>query len=107
MGLRALPEEEPDKEQRQPTPLPRVCRGAQDGDPLPEVRLGPEVSQVVTLDLGLMELGEDEDGRQSWSARTQELLARHGPFRLAYLEALLRAADWGASKAEREEPRDA
>jgi CRISPR-associated endonuclease/helicase Cas3 len=50
-----------------------------------------------------MELGEDENGRPSWSARTQELLARLGPFRLAYLEALLRAADWRASADERDE----
>jgi len=50
-----------------------------------------------------MEMGEDECGRQSWSARTQALLAEHGPFRLAYLEALVRMADWRASAAGREE----
>jgi len=33
--------------------------------------------------------------------RTQALLERLGPFRLRYLEALLRAADWRASSAER------
>jgi CRISPR-associated endonuclease/helicase Cas3 len=107
MGLRALPEEEPDADRSQEVPSPRICRGVQDGDRLPEVPLGPETSKALTLDLGLMELGEDERGRPSWSARTQELLARLGPFRLAYLEALLRAADWRASKAEREGPHDA
>jgi len=30
----------------------------------------------------------------------QALLAEHGPFRLAYLEALIRMADWRASAAE-------
>jgi CRISPR-associated endonuclease/helicase Cas3 len=48
-----------------------------------------------------MEMGEDEHGRPSWAARTQALLGELGPFRLAYLEALLRVADWRASAAER------
>jgi CRISPR-associated endonuclease/helicase Cas3 len=94
MALRALPDERPED------PSVRMARGVQDGDRLPEVRCGDEVSAPLTLDLELMELGEDEAGRPSWSARTQALLATHGPFRLAYLEALLRIADWRASAVE-------
>jgi CRISPR-associated endonuclease/helicase Cas3 len=95
MGLRALPGERAD------APEKRIARGVQDGDCLPEVRCGEEVSTARLLHLGLMEMGEDEDGRPSWAARTQALLSELGPFRLAYLEALLRVADWRASAAER------
>jgi CRISPR-associated endonuclease/helicase Cas3 len=91
MGLRALPKE------KRTDPTLRVARGVQDGDPLFELRCGDEISAEVTLDLGLMEMGEDDRGRPSWSARTQALLTEHGPFRLAYLEALVRMADWRAS----------
>lgn len=96
MGLRALPEERPDKRGL------RIARGVQDGDSLPELRCGDELSNPITLDLGPMEMGEDEHGRPSWSARTQALLTEYGPFRLAYLEALIRVADWRASAAEQE-----
>jgi CRISPR-associated endonuclease/helicase Cas3 len=94
MGLRAFPEERPDH------PELRIARGVQDGDLLPGLRCGSEVSNPATLDLGLMEMGEDEHGRPSWSARTQALLAEYGPFRLAYLEAVIRMADWRASAKE-------
>lgn len=97
MGLRALPEEQPGQ------PEHRLARGVQDGDYLAGLRCGSEVSDPVTLDLGLMEMGEDEHGRPSWSARTQMLLAKYGPFRLAYLEALIRMADWRASASEQKE----
>jgi CRISPR-associated endonuclease/helicase Cas3 len=95
MGLRALPEEKADPANA------RIARGVQDGDQLPEVACGEEISKAIRLDLGLMEMGEDANGRPSWGARTQTLLGEFGPFRLAYLEALLRMADWRASKAER------
>jgi CRISPR-associated endonuclease/helicase Cas3 len=95
MGIRGLPEEQADPPDR------RIARGVQDGDILPEVRCCAEISAARTLDLGLMEMGEDENGRPSWAARTQALLGEFGPFRLAYLEALLRVADWRASAAER------
>lgn len=34
----------------------------------------------------------------AWQRRVVRLLAEHGPFELAFLEALLRAADWRASQ---------
>ncbi len=43
-----------------------------------------------------MQLGGDG----SWTARALKLLADLGPFKLAYLEALLRAADVRASRKE-------
>jgi len=94
MGLRALPDEQPK------SPELRIVRGVQDGDCLPALRCGKEVSKPTQIDLDMMEMGEDEHGRPSWSARTQALLAEYGPFRLAYLEALIRMADWRASADE-------
>lgn len=38
------------------------------------------------------------ESRPAWQRRVAGLLAEHGPFELAYLEALLRAADWRASQ---------
>ena len=40
-------------------------------------------------------------GRGSWQDQALQLLTELGPFRLAYLEALLRAADVRASIAEK------
>jgi CRISPR-associated endonuclease/helicase Cas3 len=42
-------------------------------------------------------------GDQSWAGQALKLRDHLGPFRLAYLEALLRAADLRASKKERKE----
>ena len=39
-------------------------------------------------------------GDTSWTGRSLELLAELGPFKLAYLEAILRAADCRASAKE-------
>ena len=41
------------------------------------------------------------DGKKSWLRIVQELLNEHGPFQLAYLESVMRAADQIASKGER------
>ncbi|MCA9612829.1 MAG: CRISPR-associated helicase Cas3' [Myxococcales bacterium] len=50
------------------------------------------------LPLDLASLGRGSSGA-SWTDRTLRLLERHGPFRLAYLEALVRISDWRASAA--------
>ena len=53
---------------------------------------------MSTLDLGVMALGAPR-GQMSWSDRALRLRDRDdvGPFRLGYLEALVRLADWRAS----------
>lgn len=46
-------------------------------------------------------VGRAENGTEpSWTEITTKLLDDHGPFRLAYLEVVLRAADWRASEKE-------
>lgn len=51
------------------------------------------------VDLGFAFLGGD-GCRPSWSARAESLLAEYGPFRLAWMEAMVRIADWRASRDE-------
>jgi CRISPR-associated endonuclease/helicase Cas3 len=100
-GLRALPDE------KEPVPPkgPRFARGVWEGDELPGCESPDEQIPATVLRLDLMELGDGAQG-PSWAARTQKLLAEHGPFRLAWLEALVRIADWRASaKEQQEDPR--
>lgn len=95
MGLRALPAE--------PAPDGSTgrlyARGVWNGDSLPRVELPGEEVPETELSLEIMELGEGPWG-PSWTARTRRLLAELGPFRLAWLETLIRLADWRASDAE-------
>lgn len=95
-SLRSLPAEPPPKDGQ------RYARGVWEGDSLPAVELPEESCPATTLSLAIMELGEGPQG-PSWSARVQDLLAELGPFRLAWLEALLRIADWRASSLENQE----
>jgi CRISPR-associated endonuclease/helicase Cas3 len=94
MGLRALPDErgpgDADK---------RFARGVWDGDRLPKFVVDGLTIPETALVLDVMELGGGASGR-SWATRTHGLLERYGPFRLAFIEALVRIADWRASEAE-------
>jgi CRISPR-associated endonuclease/helicase Cas3 len=96
MSLRALPQETEAPDGR------LFARGVWDGDRLPAVQfLDGETAPEVELKLDLMQLGDGPQG-PSWTARTQGLLKAIGPFQLAWREALLRIADWRASRAEQE-----
>jgi len=78
----------------------RYALGVWDGDALPDIDLGGGVRLPPTvLDLSIMEMGLGTDGRPSWAERMLTLRDREdlGPFRLAFLEALVRAADARAS----------
>ncbi len=99
MNLRALPRESAPKDPERVAG--RFARGVWEGDALPHLDLGDgEHWPGGKLTLSVMELGWDEATKESWTERTRELLFRHGPFRLAWLEALLRIADWRASRKE-------
>jgi len=75
------------------------ARGIWQGDELPSIPLGDITTPAVKLDLSSMRMGEGPCG-PSWLARTVALRDRLGPFRLAYLEMLLRGADARASSEE-------
>ena len=104
LNLRALPREAAPKDDRTGA---RFARGIWDGDALPPFALeGGERWEGGNLLLSIMELGWDDVSRESWTERTRDLLARLGPFQLAWLETLLRIADWRASAEERDGARD-
>ena len=100
MNLRALPRERAPTGERAGS---RFARGVWEGDELPSVELGAgERWAGGSLTLSIMELGWDEATRESWTERTRDLLARFGPFRLAWMETIVRLADWRASAKEQE-----
>jgi CRISPR-associated endonuclease/helicase Cas3 len=96
LSIRSLPEEAGDET----NPEKLFARGIWEGDKLPLVALGELTTPEITLDLSFMKMGESKERGPSWLARTVALRDRTdlGPFRLAYLETLLRAADARASR---------
>ncbi len=96
LSLRALP-----TDQGPPDPSIFHARGVWHGEELPEVDLGDGVRFPSTvLSLAPMRMGR-HNGQRSWVERVIALRDHYGPFRLAYLEALVRAADVRASMRER------
>ncbi len=101
LSIRSFPTETPP-----PEPERLYARGIWDGDPLPGPRFEsfPVNGQTIArfpLDLGVMQLGDGPRG-PSWLARMVTLRDTLGPFHLAWLETLLRAADMRASGREQQ-----
>ena len=89
MGIRSMPGERENQGAR-------IARGIQEGDCLPQCEIATGVFRPsVELSLKQMEFGA-EGG--SWTDRMLRLRDELGPFRLAYLEMLLRSADEAASE---------
>lgn len=96
LSIRSLSKE------KQPEETSRLyARGVWDGDELSSVALGGDaIVPSLTLSLECMQMGRSADGSPSWAERMLCLRDEWGPFCLAYLETLLRAADMRASKKE-------
>jgi CRISPR-associated endonuclease/helicase Cas3 len=94
LGIRALPDEAPPPDE----PPRRFALGVWDGDEMPEAEVPKGVIGPLRLSLGVMDMGSASGG-WSWSERMLWLRDRDdlGPFRLAFLEALVRVADWRVS----------
>jgi CRISPR-associated endonuclease/helicase Cas3 len=99
LSIRSLPDE-----RHPPEPKTRFARGVWDSDSLPATDLGGGVTApAVDLSLEAMELGMGSNGQPSWAERVLRLCddPQLGIFRIGFLEAILRAADWRASEAHR------
>lgn len=78
---------------------PIELRGVRADDAVEPVETPAGTSRACTgLPIDLAKVGRGDAGA-SWSDRVLALLEAHGPFRLAYLETLVRVADWRASAA--------
>lgn len=103
LGFRSLPGEvaPPDRQGA------AIALGVVDGDDVPAVEIPGMLLPPTHLDLSVMQLGAAVDGSPSWVQRMMPLRDRIdlGPFRLGFLEAVVRMADWRASaKADGDDP---
>ena len=100
LGIRSLP----GRDGRNPVPDQLLGYPVSQTETLPQVDMGDGARLGETLlDMSLAQIGLNHNGERSWLDRSKDLLEWQGPFRLAYLEAIVRAADIRASKKEREE----
>lgn len=101
VSIRSVPTEQaPTNTEGQKDPSIRHARGVWEGDELPAIDLGGGLVVPATkLTLSYMELGDDESTGPSWLARVLALrdAPKLGPFRIGFLEALIKCSDERAS----------
>ena len=95
LGVRRLNAEHPPREKADKD----VALGVVDGDEVASVAIPGDTTRGGTLSLAHVGLGAGQGPVPSYTARVLDLLDRPdlGPFRLAWLEMLVRLADWKAS----------
>jgi CRISPR-associated endonuclease/helicase Cas3 len=103
LALHAGPRDQ-DYDDRDGRGLP--IRGVREGDVLPAIALGEGTLLLPSLRLTLepASLGLSSRTGRSWRERTSDLSGRYGPGALAWLEALIVAADRRASRLETADP---
>lgn len=99
LSIRALPEEDkPKNDDGKIQSERKYARGIWDDDKLPATDLGDgEIFPETVLNLDALLLGRNGNEKSSWLERMLKLRDDLGVFRLAYLEAIVRAADVQAS----------
>ena len=81
-----------------------TVRGITEGSELPPIAVNGENLGCAFLSMGCRRMGRDVDGNESYTRGVLRLLETYGPFRLAYFEALFRAADIRASITAAKKP---
>lgn len=77
---------------------PDEVRGIREGTSVPGFSIdGIELSTTNGVSIACRQMGRSSDGQEGWTRTVLRLLEHFGPFRLAYYEALVRAADCRAS----------
>lgn len=104
VALHAAPKDQDYRDQGDGRGLP--IRGVREGDVLPSTALDASAPPLppLTLTLEAACLGLSEQTGRSWRERTLDLVERFGPGGLAWLEALLIAADRRASRLTTVDP---
>jgi CRISPR-associated endonuclease/helicase Cas3 len=82
----------------------QTVRGIADGDNLPPVNIEGQSLGCAALSTECRKMGRSADGHESYTRGVLRLLEEYGPLRLAYFEAVFRAADIRASIAATGEP---
>lgn len=96
LSIRSLPKEKLPPEFKDK----RIARGVVEGETMPAIQFSCIDLPEFSIKLSLMEMGAPQ---QSWLARMLALRDALGPFQLAFLETVFRAADMTASQSEKEE----
>jgi CRISPR-associated endonuclease/helicase Cas3 len=99
LSIRSLPGENGDPDDNDRT----FARGIWHGEQLPQIDLPGLIIPETKLDLSFMLMGAGPHG-PSWLSRSLSLRDEFGPFKLAFLETLLRSADSRASARAQSKP---